>query len=309
MHHRFLSALATPSYLSVIDSTPPWDLETLWKLDWKRFQEVVSMVLAKSGFATEILWVKPNGTTVLAASRQGPQRTPEALVQCAGWNQYEVGVNQLLEFHKAVEQEGCPRAIYVTPGRFDEKAVIYARSKRIELIDGAEFLRTLERMSHDEQQWYRRMALVGSWDVPSCVSCGGKLALREIAFPSGPEHGKLADLTLKADQRVAHQVYCRHLIVKAGVDVLFLTGVEAESAEIHGRVMGNLVCRGKLTVAAGACVSGMVAARSIKLDEGGLLEAEARILNTADVQPVSPQPKQYLWKCPQVRCKGSLPVR
>ncbi len=301
--------LAPASKLAVIDSTPPWGLETLWRMDWKRFQELVSLVLARGGFASEVAWVRPDGTTVLSVVPRQGRMGAEALVQCAGWNQYEVGAPSLLEFYKSVVNEGVSRGIYVTPGKFDQNAIIFARTKNIELIDGAEFLRTIDRMTYDEQQTHRRMALVGSWDVPSCPSCASKLGLHEVTFPSGQEQRNLADLTFKADQHVNGQVYCKHLVVKPGVDVLFLKGVEAESMEIGGRVMGNLVCRGKLVVAAGACVSGLVAARSIKLEPGALLEAEARILNEAEIQSVRPQPKQYLWKCPQRRCRGSLPER
>lgn len=300
---------ASASKLAVIDSTPPWGLETLWRMDWKRFQEVVSLVLARGGFTSEVAWVRPDGTTVLSVVPRQARKGGESLVQCAGWNHYEVGAPSLLEFYKSVVNEGVSRGIYVTPGKFDQNAIIFARSKNLELIDGAEFLRTIERMTVEEQQMYRRMALVGPWDVPSCPSCATKLQLIEVAFPSGQAQKDLADIVFKTDQRASSMVYCRHLVVKPGVEVLFLKGVEAESMEVAGRVMGNLVCRGKLVVKAGACVSGLVAARSISLEAGGLLEAEARILNEAEIQSVRPQPKQFLWKCPQIRCRGTLPVR
>jgi hypothetical protein len=278
-------------------------------MDWKRFQEVVSLVLARGGFTTQVAWVRPDGATVLSVTPKRGQRGGEALVQCAGWTHYDVGAPSLLEFYKSLRTEGVQRGIYVTPGRFDQNAIIFARSKNLELIDGAEFLRTIARMTYDEQQTYRRMAMVGSWDVPTCPACSGKLVLEEITFPAGDAQKQLGDVILKADQHVGTQVYCRHLVVKAGADVLFLKGVEAESMEIEGRVMGNLVCRGKLTVAAGASVSGLVAARSIKLEPGGRLDAEARILNSAEIRPVREAPKQYRWNCHHGRCRGSLPVR
>jgi hypothetical protein len=56
-------------------------------------------------------------------------------------------------------------------------------------------------------------------------------------------------------------------------------------------------------------VSGLVAARSIKLEPGGRLDAEARILNEQEIRPVREQPKQFLWKCSHGRCRGTLPVR
>jgi hypothetical protein len=301
--------LATTPLLPVLDGTPAWTLETLWRMDWKRFQELVSLVLARGGFDSEVAWIRPDGTTVLAVTTRGKRKAGEALVQCAGWNGYDVGAPSLLEFYKSVLSQGAQRGIYVTPGRFDQNAQIFARTKNLELIDGAEFLRTIHRMSVEEQQMYLRMALVGSWDSPTCPSCNRKLVLREITFPSGDDQRELRDITFKENQHVSTQLYCRHLVVKEGVDVLFLKGVEAETMQIDGRVMGNMVCRGKLIVSAGACVSGLMAARSIKLEPGGLLEAEARILNADEIQPVRPQPRQWIWQCAAGRCKGSLPAR
>ena len=53
----------------------------------------------------------------------------------------------------------------------------------------------------------------------------------------------------------------------------------------------------------------LLMARSIKLEQGGLLEAESRILDAGEIEPVVPQPLQALWSCPVERCHGSLPLR
>lgn len=290
-------------------STLSWSQEILRCMDWKRFQELVSLVLARGGFTSEVAWIRPDGTTVLSVIAGGKKRQYEALLQCAGWNGYDVGATSLLEFYKSVLSQGAHRGIYVTPGRFDQNAQIFARSKNLELIDGAEFLRTISRMTPEEQQTLRRMAFVGSWEIPTCPSCGRKLELKEIGFPVGQRLKDLRDFVFKENQHVSSQLYGKNILVKPGVDVLFLKGVEVESMQVEGRVMGNIICRGKLTVAAGACVSGLVAARSIKLEPGGLLEAEARILNAEEIQPVQPQPKQTIWSCVTSKCKGSLPAR
>lgn len=290
-------------------STSMWSQEILRRMDWKRFQELVSLVLARGGFTSEVAWIRPDGTTVLSVIAGGKKRQYEALLQCAGWNGYDVGATSLLEFYKSVLSQGAQRGIYVTPGRFDQNAQIFARTKNLELIDGVEFLRTISRMTPEEQNTLKRMAFVGSWETPTCPSCARKLELKEIGFPVGPQHKDLRDFVFKENQHVSSQLYGKNILVKPGVDVLFLKGVEVETMQVEGRVMGNIICRGKLTVSAGACVSGLVAARSIKLEPGGLLEAEARILNAEEIQPVQPQPKQTIWACPTSKCKGSLPAK
>ena len=294
---------------SAYSDQPSWSLETLLRMDWKRFQELVSLVLARSGLVSEVLWVRPDGTTMLAVLRKSRSVAGESLVQCAGWHGNAVGAGELLAFYKAVVSQGAVRGIYVTPGDFDPNARLLAGEKNLELIDGAEFLRTIGRMTPDDQQTLLRMAVSGAWDVPSCPACGGKMAMKDLRFPEGAAMKDLRDVTYRESKHVGDRLFCRHLVVKSGASVLFLTGVEAETIHVDGRIMGNIVCRGKLTVGSKATVSGLVAARSIQLEPGGLLEAEARILNAHEIQPVLPQPQQTFWACPTARCQGSLPLR
>ena len=294
---------------SEIPQLPPWNLATLWLMDWKRFQELVSLVLARSGMASELLWVRPDGTTVLTVVKGQGRGAEEALVQCAGWNSAMIGPREVKQFFKAVVEQGAVRGIYITPGKFDPQALVIARENKLEMIDGGEFLRTIARLTTDEQATLQRLSMSGLWDVPSCPVCGGKLEYLEKRFPKGDATRDLRDLTYRESKQVCNRLFCRHLVIKPGVNVLFMKGVEAETIHVEGRIMGNIVCRGKLTVANRASVSGLVAARSIKLEPGGLLEAESRILDAGQIEPVVPQPLQALWSCPADRCHGSLPLR
>lgn len=288
---------------------PAWNLDALWRMDWKRFQELVSLMLARSGMLSEILWVRPDGATVLAVYKGRRRKTGEALLQCPAWHTREVTTSEILGLHHAVSEQGAVRGIFVTPGQFDSQALVLGQQRKIELIDGEEFLRTIGRMTLEDQITMQRMALSGSWDVPSCPSCQTRLVYAERHFPQGEAAKDLRDITYKESKQVGTQIFCRHLVINAEANILFLKGVEAESIHVEGRIMGNIVCRGKLTVASGATVSGLVAARSIKLEPGGLLEADSRILDAKEIRPVLPQPLQAFWKCPKDRCQGSLPIK
>ncbi len=290
---------------------PAWSPEALRTMDWKRFQELTSLVLARAGFDSEIAWVRPNGAVVLHVTSRGRRSRMEALVQCAAWSMFHVDATSVLEFYRAVVSEGVQRGIYVTPGSFGADARLFSRNKRLELLDGEEFLGTIRRMSAEEQNYYFRMATVGPWNVPTCPSCGQKMEVRPEAAPRVETDDDFRrDLTLKERHNVCGEVRCRHLTVKRGADILFLKSVQVERMTVEGRVMGNIVCDGLLTIAQGACVSGLVAARSIRLEPGGLLEAEARILNVDEIRPVDKKPERHVWGCPGYpRCKTVLPVR
>lgn len=286
-----------------------WNLELLWRMDWKRFQELISHILACGGFDSEIAWIRPDGTTGLSVVSVRNPDNSEALLQCAGWNALHVGGTSLLDFYRSALNQGVHRGIYVTPGTFDQNARIFAKSKNIELIDGEEFIRTIGRMTESEQETILRMALTGAWNVPTCPSCVRKLSLQDIGVPTGQNQQDLRDVVFHESQHVSNQLFCRHLVVKPGAEVLFLKGLEVESMSVHGRAMGNIVCRGQLSVTSGGCIGGLVAARTIQLETGGLLEAEARILNEEELNPVQSQPKRWSWNCTTSRCKGSLPLR
>ena len=120
-------------------------------MDWKRFQELTSLVLARAGFDSEIAWVRPNGAVVLHVTSRGRRSRMEALVQCAAWSMFHVDATSVLEFYRAVVSEGVQRGIYVTPGSFGADARLFSRNKRLELLDGEEFLGTIRRMSAEER--------------------------------------------------------------------------------------------------------------------------------------------------------------
>ena len=103
---------------------------------------------------------------------------------------------------------------------------------------------------------------------------------------------------------------CRTLTVKAGAEVHFLKPVHAHDMVVNGRVHGNIVVQGRLTVGRGGVVSGMVAARTINMEEGGALEAQAHVLNAGEIQAVHAMPVPQVWRCPGwPGCRGRLPLR
>ena len=103
---------------------------------------------------------------------------------------------------------------------------------------------------------------------------------------------------------------CNRLVVAKGAEVQFSKAVFANKMTFHGRAVGNFTCSGPAEISAGASVIGMVAARSVNLRPGGVLDGEMRILDEAEIRPVRPLPKEILWGCPNFpRCEAVLPAR
>jgi hypothetical protein len=285
-----------------------WSLPLLLQLDWKRLHELVSMLLHRAGFMAEVGWIRPDAGVMLSVTHPAKGGRTDALVQCPSWVGQMVGLSDVKELFNAVLQEGASRGIFATPGGFSDEARQFAKMRPIELIDGPAMLRTILRMTEEEQSYYLRMATIGQYTVPSCPSCSKKL---ELSDDTGAAFDGLnRDVVFKESEMVGSEVHCRTLTVRAGAEVLFMHPVFAHEVVIQGRATGNLTVQGKLTITAGGLLSGMVAARAIKLDEKGMLEAEARILNAAEVVPVRAAPVHQIWRCSSwPRCRGQLPLR
>ncbi len=286
-----------------------WSKELLQRMDWKRFQELAAMLLSRAGFKAEIAWVRPDGATAFSVAGQGLRRQMQALVQCAGWNDFEVPGNAMAEFYRACRREGAPRGIYITPGHFDANAQLFAHGKQLDLIDGNAFLAAISRMTPEEQAYYHRLATVGAWEVPSCPTCLAKMELRELTAAMDPSAMPM-DLVYRDRELVNNELGCQSITVRAEADVLFMKPVTTATMIVHGRVMGNIVVTERLVVANGGFVSGLVSARAIKLESGGVLEAEARILNSAEINPIKSAPSPKVWACPKhPKCRQTLPLR
>lgn len=271
-------------------------------------QELVTLLLHRTGFTAEIAWIRPDGGVVLSVTNPLKGGKLDALVQCPPWAMPHVDSAALKELSNSVLQQGASRGIFMTAGEFSDEARSFARMKPLELIDGHALLRTIQKMPEEEQSGHLRMITAGPWTVPTCPSCGRKLALQDDT--DYDPAAQVKDMTFRDRQMVDTEVSCRTLTIKSGADVQFLKAVWAQEMVVHGRAHGNVTVQGKLIVGKGGVLSGLLAARAIALQEGGVLEAEATILNAEEIQPVRALPVLQVWRCPGwPKCRGKLPLR
>ncbi len=280
----------------------------LRQMDWKKLQELVTVMLTRAGFQTEIAYVRPDAAFALTVMHPSKGTRTDAFVQCPPWGNLSVDLNMVKELFNAVLAEGASRGIFITPGEFSDEARTFAAMRPLELIDGQSMLRSLLKMGEDEQEYYLKMATIGQYTVPSCPACSTRMELREDT--TAEEGDGKRDVVLQGRQVINHEVVCRSLLIKPMADVQFMKPVFAQEVMVQGRATGNVTVQGKLTVANGGILSGLVAAKTISMDEGGELEAEARILRSGEVIPVYEMPVQQVWRCGTwPRCKGQLPLR
>ena len=78
----------------------------------------------------------------------------------------------------------------------------------------------------------------------------------------------------------AHQ-----LIVEKRADVEFVRPVKVHSAEIRGKISARILCESAVTVAKGAVLEGVVYAKAINIERGGIFRGELFIGQQQLTQP------------------------
>ena len=158
-----------------------WSLDLLSQLDWYGFQELVSRLLQRSGYLPEFAWSRPDGGTALTLMHPARSNRLEAIVQCPPWQHHEIDAVMIRDLHQLVLREGAQRGIYMTPGTFTAEARVFARLKPLELVDGSDLLRSLQRLPEEAQTELLEIITTGPFSVPSCPSCLRKMELIEDA--------------------------------------------------------------------------------------------------------------------------------
>ena len=88
----------------------------------------------------------PDGNVDLELWRGATRR----LVQCKRWTSAHIGVDQIRTFAGTLHRERLRDGVFVTFSRFTEQAISEAKPAGIELIDGAELYRRVERVRRPE---------------------------------------------------------------------------------------------------------------------------------------------------------------
>lgn len=85
------------------------------------------------------------------------------------------------------------------------------------------------------------------------------------------------DAFFRSSGKVVGSVSCRHLFVHKTSELIFIPGIRAETAEIHGRITGDLICEGTVRITKTGVVMGDCTAPAVQLDSGGILSGQMRI--------------------------------
>ncbi len=95
----------------------------------------------------------------------------------------------------------------------------------------------------------------------------------------------------RTEGRVLGEIHCRHFILDRRSEIQFLGHIHADTAEIHGRMTGDICTRHELAVSAGASITGAVLAGTMKMDPGGRIDGPMCILSRANLASIKANPQ------------------
>lgn len=122
------------------------------------------------------------------------------LVQCKQWRAFKVGVTTIRELYGVMAAKGATGGFVVTSGEFTSDAIEFAEGRNIELINGPQLFRMIERARQAVQSVgatasplsapsvSRTVPPQADTDFQKCPRCG-RAMIRRVA-PKGSDAGK-----------------------------------------------------------------------------------------------------------------------
>ena len=164
------------------NAKPPteWSINLLKQLEWKRFEELSAAYFQALGLRSETLRCGPDGG-IDAKLFRGDSSAPESILQCKAWNSRNVRVKPVRELYGVMAHHKVAKGIFLTTSGYTQEARIFAQEKSLFLIDGAQFLEMISKLSPDSQQRLLLLAVAGDYKTPTCPSCGVKMVERKGA--------------------------------------------------------------------------------------------------------------------------------
>ncbi len=272
-----------------------WSPELVASLDWLRVAELARAIAARAGCELAGSRVGMDGSVLFAMLEEPRSPSPQrALVKLVAWNEWGAMPEHVEAFAAELRTAKDARGILIAPGGFTSAAMQRAAELRIEAVDAVSLCQVLTDMPAEQSDFYFVIATAGECGTPSCPVCQRKMA-RQAQAEAMPPLARVFD----ESGLVADEVFCHLLEVKQGCDVTFLHEVRARKMSIHGRVQGDFVCEGAVTLESGAMLDGTVAARSLNVRDGAELRGKFRILEG--------KPKSFVvsklrweWRCAYV---------
>ena len=138
-------------------------------------------------------------------------------------------------------------------------------------------------------------------DVTSAkIACGAAVIdgkLRGILVCTG-------EARVKLQGKFLGDIDAHRLVIEKKADVEFVRPVKAQGVEIHGKISARINCDGCVSIAAGGALDGVIHAKAINVEKGGIFSGELFIGEpeaTTPEPPATPAPSPAATPAPKRR--------
>jgi len=227
----------------------------------------------------------------MAITTEADPKTPIALLHFLPWHKPDPQPHSL---PPSPDHLSLPR-ILIAQGLASHAANQAAARTGLELVDATAFLEIFSRLHPQLELHLWQLAHAGHPSIPSCPSCRAKLVLVDPSLVHTP--ASAPSRHIRRDSNLPGDLVARSLTIARGAHVQALGVIWANHIHLKGSLSGNILCSGNISLAPSARLSGFVKARSIRVAEGGSLDATTEIVRDADSQPLLPS-HLARWVCP-----------
>jgi len=124
------------------------------------------------------------------------------------------------------------------------------------------------------------------------VAAKGEITSAKVACGSAYLEGKLrgnlsctGTVSVKVHGKLFGSVETYHLVVLKRADVEFVRPIKVHSVEIHGKISARIMCETCVTITKGGALEGVVYAKAINIERGGIFSGELFIGQQELTQP------------------------
>ena len=152
------------------------NLETLRKMNWREFEELVGEAYRRQGYAVEENQGAGPDEGIDLVLRKAADLV---LVQCKHWRVVKVDVKIVRELYGVMAAKQAPHGVVITSGMFTQDAKNFGADKPIDLVDGHQLLELIGTVQKTPRVEQKRSP------AKLCPRCGKELVLRTARRGSG----------------------------------------------------------------------------------------------------------------------------
>lgn len=177
--HKHIHIERRKPFVPKLSKKMEWDLEFLNKLEWKRFEEVVSEYYSIIGYRTEVTRMGADGgVDVLLYQQEG--ETPVIIIQCKSWSK-KVGVNAVRELYGVMASEQIGYGVFATTSDYTNEARKWIEGKSMQLLSGTDLVTLFNQLPEDQKTYLIQFATFEDYSTPTCPTCDQKMVKRTAA--------------------------------------------------------------------------------------------------------------------------------